>query len=130
LPDVTTTPGLANPLETMATICAKTFHTRDERFVSDAMKAKVYASYGMARHKPPCPCEVDHLISLEIGGSNDEGNLWPQSYATQPWNAHVKDKLENHLHKLVCSGALDLTTAQHDIAANWIDAYRRYMIGQ
>jgi hypothetical protein len=38
---------------------------------------------------------VDHLVSLEIGGANTVQNLWPQSYDTTPWNAHVKDKLEN-----------------------------------
>ncbi len=53
-------------------------------------------------------------------------NLWPQSYQTQPWNAHVKDALENELHRLVCSGQLDLKTAQHDISTDWIAAYKKY----
>ena len=39
--------------------------------------------------------EVDHLISLELGGSNDGKNLWPQSYLTCPWNSRVKDRLED-----------------------------------
>jgi hypothetical protein len=45
-------------------------------------------------HEPPCPCEMDHLIPLSLGGSNRQKNLWPQSEITEPWNAHVKDKLE------------------------------------
>ena len=69
---------------------------------------------------------MDHLISLELGGSNSIKNLWPQSYETQPWNAHVKDALENELHDEVCSGRLDLATAQHDIATDWIAAYKKY----
>jgi hypothetical protein len=69
---------------------------------------------------------VDHLISLELGGSNSIKNLWPQSYRTQPWNAHVKDTLENELHDEVCSGRLDLKTAQREIAGDWIAAYRKY----
>jgi hypothetical protein len=36
----------------------------------------------------------------------------------------VKDALENELHRLVCSGQLDLKTTQHDTAADWIAAYR------
>jgi len=43
------------------------------------------------------------------------------------WNARVKDQLEQRLHELVCSGKLDLATAQHDIAVDWIAAYRKYM---
>jgi hypothetical protein len=41
---------------------------------------------------------VDHLIPLELGGSNDIANLWPQSYVTV-WNAHMKDRLENRLNR-------------------------------
>ena len=94
------------------------------------MKRAVYAAYGVDRHKRPCPCEVDHLISLEIGGANDLRNLWPQSYITKPWNAHVKDTLENRLHHIVCSGAHGLAEVQHDIASNWIAAYRKYIGGK
>jgi hypothetical protein len=66
------------------------------------------------------------LIPLELGGSNAVKNLWPQSFQTQPWNAHVKDQLENTLHRLVCAGKLDLNMAQRDIATDWIAAYRKY----
>jgi hypothetical protein len=61
-----------------------------------------------------------------LGGSNALKNLWPQSFQTQPWNAHVKDHLENELHRLVYAGQLDLGTAQRDIATDWIAAYRKY----
>ncbi len=37
-----------------------------------------------------------------------------------------KDRLENHLHDLVCAGPLPLRTAQHAIAANRVEAYTRY----
>jgi hypothetical protein len=39
----------------------------------------------------------------------------------------VKDRLEDKLHKLVCSGQLDLKTAQKAIASNWIEAYKKYV---
>jgi hypothetical protein len=44
-----------------------------------------------------------------------------------PWNAQVKDRLEDKLHELVCSGQLDLKTAQQAIASNWIEAYKKYV---
>ena len=73
------------------------------------------------------PTPVTQLVSLELGGSNSIKNLWPQSYHTRPWNARVKDRLENRLHELECSGQLDLQTAQRAIASKWIEAYKKYV---
>jgi hypothetical protein len=70
--------------------------------------------------------EVDYLITPALGGADDIRNLWPQPYASGEWNAHVKDALEDHLHRQVCSGNLELETAQRDISLNWIAAYRKY----
>jgi hypothetical protein len=66
------------------------------------------------------------MILLELGGSNSIKNLWPASHRTSPWNAHVKDRLEGKLYELVCSGQLDLKTAQEAIASNWIEAYQKH----
>jgi hypothetical protein len=46
---------------------------------------------------------------------------------TGPWNAHIKDKLGNKLYDDVCAGQLDLKTAQHDIATDWIAVYKKYV---
>ena len=99
-------------------------YTKKVRNVPQAVKEKVYAEYGVtSRH--PREYEIDHLISLELGGSNSIRNLWPQSYLTQPWNARVKDRLENKLHEMVVSGQLNLPTAQRMIATDWIAAYKQ-----
>ena len=37
----------------------------------------------------------------------------------------MKDTLEENLHKMVGAGKLDLPTAHHDIATNWIAAYKK-----
>jgi hypothetical protein len=118
LPDPKKTPGDINSALTKQVLCAK-----------GQEKHKVYTSYRMNPKKKPCSCEVDHLISLELGGSNDLKNLWPQSYQTKPWNAHVKDRLENALHKLVCAGSISLKQAQHEISTNWIDSYKTHCKG-
>jgi 5-methylcytosine-specific restriction endonuclease McrA len=70
-------------------------------------------------------CEGDHLISIELGGSNEQTNLWPQPYSGLQWNAHVKDQLENFYHDQVCSGKIPLTTAQKEIADDWVAAYKK-----
>ena len=123
LPDSKITPGATLPV-TRADICVPGY-SKKVRNVPLDVKKEAYAEYGIATHKPG-DYEVDHLISLELGGSNSIKNLWPQSYRTQPWNAHVKDALENELHAEVCDGRLDLATAQHDISTDWIAAYKKY----
>lgn len=123
LPDSKMTPGATLPVAT-GDICVSGYSQKVRNVPAD-VKQQVYAEYGITSHQPG-EYEVDHLISLELGGSNSIKNLWPQSYLTQPWNAHVKDKLENELHAEVCSGKVDLPTAQHDISTDWIAAYKKY----
>src|SRR5436305_1905025 len=100
LPDPKLTPGDTLDV-TAADICTPGY-SKKVRNVPQEVKRQAYAEYGIASHQPG-EFEVDHLISLELGGSNSLRNLWPQSYRTQPWNAHVKDAIENELHREVCS---------------------------
>ncbi len=125
LPNPQMTPGDTLDV-TKADICEPGYSSK-VRNVPQSVKNQAYQEYGILSHKAG-EYEVDHLISLELGGSNSIKNLWPESYSG-PWNAHIKDKLENKLHELVCSGSLDLTTAQHDISTDWIAAYQKY-VGQ
>ncbi len=123
LPDPKMTPGDVLDV-TKADICVPGY-TKKVRNVPKAVKDQVYQEYGITSHAPG-EYEVDHLISLELGGSNSIKNLWPESYKSEPWNAHVKDALENRLHKDVCDGTIELKTAQQDIARDWIAAYKKY----
>ena len=38
---------------------------------------------------------------------------------------HVKDKLENKLHTLVCAGTITLAAARKGIATNWQALYEK-----
>ncbi len=124
LPDPKLTPGDALAGVATSDVCVSGY-TQTVRNVPIELKRQVYAEYGIMNHQPG-DYEVDHLVSLELGGSNSIRNLWPQSYKTQPWNAHVKDQLENKLHEMICSGQIDMATAQHEIATDWIAAYKKY----
>lgn len=128
VPDPAKTPGAVNPAATVAVICQRGYTSRPGvRHVTAATKRKVFAAYGLDPHGPGAPFEVDHLVSLELGGSNDVSNLWPQAYTTRPYNAHRKDVLENRLHALVCAGKLPLADAQKAISTAWIAAYLTYV---
>ena len=124
LPNPMLTPGDVFDV-TSSDVCTPGYSKR-VRNVPQSVKEQVYREYGITVHQRG-DYECDHLISLELGGSNSIKNLWPQSYRTRPWNARVKDRLENKLHELVCAGQLDLKTAQQAIASNWIEAYKQYV---
>ena len=99
VPDPTLTPG--DVLTTDTTVVCQRGYTATVRDVPQSLKNQVFRQYGIT-HPQPREYEIDHLISLELGGSNSIRNLWPQSYRTMPLNATVKDRLENRLHALVC----------------------------
>jgi hypothetical protein len=124
VPDPNLTPGNTFDV-TVQDLCVPGY-TKKVRNVPAEMKREVYREYGVTSHSPG-DYEADHLIPLELGGSNSIENLWPESHRTSPWNAQVKERLESKLHELVCSGQLDLKTAQQAIASNWIEAYKKYV---
>jgi hypothetical protein len=122
LPNKTITPGIARSV-TLTELC--TTSTSLVRNVPDSLKKKVFVSYGMSSNdRSQCAegYEIDHLISLELGGANDAKNLWPQNYCGK-YNAHDKDKLENELHRQICLGKIKMDDAQNCIASDWEACY-------
>jgi len=135
LPDPSVTNG-SIAISDKTKVCA-TKWGKDERHATQKMKNDVYAEYGTAPGSGVCArkrhtaksgkvvkegCEVDHLISRELGGADAEDNLWPQPYTQHP-GAHEKDWLENTLHKEVCAGKITLPAAQNQIQTDWYAAY-------
>lgn len=122
LNDLTVTPGAARDT-TVQQLCDPNFHTATVRNVPESNKYQVCSLYGIAR----ADCtgqkyEIDHLISLELGGSNDTKNLWPQPYFPKP-GAKEKDVVENWLHRQVCTGKISLPDAQKQISTDWYKVY-------
>lgn len=122
LPDRRCTPGGADPEVTQSnidsTICVTgyTARVRPPESQTEAFKfAEAYPAYGIAAG---VTSELDHLVPLELGGSNDEANLWPE-VGSLP---NPKDGVENALHQAVCDGKVGLRAAQRAIAANWLTA--------
>jgi hypothetical protein len=88
---------------------------RRERAVSYRTRDRVYLAYGIPRGHRKGLYRIDHLIPLELGGSNRPSNLWPQTYA----DSKRKDRVEDELHEAVCTGAMTLDAAQRAIARDW-----------
>lgn len=122
LPDKFCTPGEAIPGVTKDQICTPGY-AKSVRNVSEEEKQEVFKEYGIVDH-PKGEYEVDHLISLELGGSNALGNLWPEPSEPRP-GFHEKDKVENYLHSQVCSEIISLDEAQKEIRQNWLEIYQR-----
>lgn len=120
-PDQACTPGAIFPVA--ADEVCKSGYSKGVRNVSQAEKDQVYAEYGITSRSSG-EYEVDHFVSLELGGSNDISNLWPEPAEPRP-AFHEKDSVENYLHEQVCSGAITLQEAQREIATDWLAVYQR-----
>lgn len=123
LPQRNLTPGVIRAVA-INEVCSMP-HEDVVRQVSASIRQEVFEEYGIVNARPN-DYEIDYLITPGLGGAEDIHNLWPQPFKSSTWNAYVKDALEERLHQLVCSGNLDLATAQHDISSDWIAAYKKY----
>jgi len=112
LPDRACTPGAVATTD-LDVICHTS--TRGRRVVSRDARRRVFAMYGISPHQPPGAYEMDHLVPLELGGSNAIANLWPEAAP----GFHAKDQVENTLHARACSGAMTIDDAQRAIASDW-----------
>ncbi len=126
LPDPTCTPGAVDPGVTQSnlpqTICRSGYSSSVRAPVTETDKAKKVSltQYGEQSTKTT---EYDHLISLELGGTNATSNLWPEPNATAATGTtNPKDSVENKLHTAICSGTITLVEAQKAIAADWTTA--------
>ncbi len=121
LPDPACTPGGYFPGATRSVICHSGY-SASVRHVTESTKDKVYAEYGIAHHSAG-QYEVDHLVPLEAGGSNQLANLFPQPASPRP-GFHEKDRLENAVHDRVCDDGQALRPLQRRIAKDWVALYR------
>jgi hypothetical protein len=123
-PRLAITPGEVRQI-TLREVCLYPAAEVISRDIPEDMRRRVFSLYGIKSSQAE-QFEVDYLITPDLGGTESIRNLWPQPYSAR-WNARVKDKLEQRLHELVCDRKLDIATAQHDIAVDWIGAYRKYV---
>jgi hypothetical protein len=126
LPDRSCSPGAYYSKLTRATLCASNFRTGSIRNVSDSDRHAIEIEYGLAPRSYGRSLEIDHIVPLELGGSNNRANLFPEpAHPSRGPGYQLKDKLENAAHHLVCAGKIPLRTAQRSIAGNWERFYKQ-----
>jgi hypothetical protein len=127
-PDRRCSPGAYYSGLTRAVICSPSFRTGTVRNVPESEKLAVEREYGLVAPKHyGRTLEIDHIVSLELGGSNDIANLYPEEakFQSHAPGYHVKDKLENKLHDLVCADSMSISSVQRQIASNWQVLYKK-----
>lgn len=122
-PDHTLTPGSANALS-VAQVCERNDDDLDPKVPVETQQA-VFRAYRLDARRAKA-YQVDYLINPQLGGDSSLRNLWPEPYHATVWNATAKDALETRLHGMVCNGQIDLQSAQHELATDWIAAYKKY----
>jgi hypothetical protein len=129
LPDSVCTPGAINPTVTAEVLENPSFRTSCIRgqATSEAQKSDTYRRYEIPHPSPNTgstqTCELDHLISLELGGADTLDNIWPQcgpdGVALSERYFKRKDGVENFLARQVREGKMPLDEAQKGIASDW-----------
>lgn len=129
VPDPRCTPGAINTTLTVDILRDPAFRTscvRDNATTAK-QKASTYDSYSVTHPQnnrgAMQTCELDHLVSLELGGADTLDNIWPQcgppGVVLRERYFKQKDMVENYLAKQVRNGLMKLQDAQDGIAQDW-----------
>lgn len=105
-------------------------YTKTVRNVKTRTRHQVFAKYGITKGHYR-EYEVDHFISLALGGDNSLENLFPQPYEVYltvngknvRMGAREKDVVESNLHRRICRGEFTMKQAQEIITTNWVGYY-------
>jgi hypothetical protein len=129
VPDPRCTPGAINATLTVDILRDPAFRTtcvRDNA-TTPTEKSSTYDSYRIQHPEDNRgvmqTCELDHLVSLELGGADTLDNIWPQcgppDVVLRERYFKQKDMVENYLAKQVRDGLMKLKDAQDGIAKDW-----------
>lgn len=116
------TPGATAKVKTER-LCAPTFAASLEP-ISNWQRTEALGRYGLRAEG--FSGELDHLVPVSLGGSNDPDNLWPFR-ASGAFTLEAKQALAVKLHDMVCAGKLSLKDAQDAFRKDWTKAYSEHI---
>jgi hypothetical protein len=122
LPNTFQTPGATLKVDAKR-VCAADFEA-SLKPVANWQKEQALERYG--ERPESFKGEIDHLVPVILGGSNDPDNLWPMHGAGE-MTPEAKAHLAERLHALVCDGKISLKDAQNAFKKDWTKSYKQYM---
>lgn len=147
LPDPDLHPGKKDSRVTKTQLCSKSYRTGTVRPPTSytnrlkqlelargratikAPNGRTYTVHGEGLPGTAKDYELDHIISLQLGGHPDDpANLWMQPWerkgarlADPGYGAESKDVLESRLKREVCNRGMALSEAQRLISTDWTE---------
>ena len=118
------TPGATAKVK-MEQLCAADFAT-SQKPVANWQRNEALERYGVRPEQ--FSGELDHLVPVALGGSNDPDNLWPFR-GNGAFTFSAKQALGLKLHDKVCAGKMSLKDAQDAFRKDWTLAYRVHVTG-
>ncbi len=110
-PNAVLTPGATIADITADAVCADGY-AQDRRARALDRERSGVLGYGLGSANRT-EFELDRLIPVELGGSNDSTNLWPEPILEAGKNGAIdKNAIEIQLHDAVCAKHLKLDAAQ------------------
>lgn len=121
LPNGFQTPGATLKVDAKK-VCAAGFVT-SAKPVAGWQKTQTLEKYGIRPER--FDGELEHLIPVSLGGSNDPENLYP-FHEQGEYTLRAKQELADRLLKMVCEGKMPLKQAQDLFRKDWTKAYKQY----
>src|SRR4051812_46604355 len=121
LPNSFSTPG-ATAKVSMKDVCAAGYEATVKPVASWQRNAAL-EKYGIRPES--FSGELDHLVPVSLGGSNEPDNLWPM-HAQGDMTPEAKARLAAKLKTMVCDGKMSLKDAQNAFKKDWTKAYKQY----
>jgi hypothetical protein len=107
----------------MEQLCAADFAT-SQKPVANWQRNEALERYGVRPEQ--FSGELDHLVPVALGGSNDPDNLWPFR-GNGSFTFGAKQALGLKLHDMVCAGKMSLKDAQDAFRKDWTKAYQQHV---
>jgi hypothetical protein len=116
------TPGATAKVK-MEQLCAPDF-AKSLKPVSNWQRSEALERYGL--RSDGFSGELDHLVPVSLGGSNDPDNLWPFR-ASGVFTLEAKQALASKLLGEVCARKFSLKDAQDAFRKDWTLSYQVHM---
>jgi hypothetical protein len=115
-PNKTMTPGKIIPGVTRQDVCQSGYAKKVRSDLTKTKKQMIYRNYNVPYDTSKY--QIDHLVPISIGGSNDVENLWPQPIVHNAGYLE-KQQVAQWLHEKVCNGSIQIEEAQRLMLKDW-----------